>query len=115
MPEDGSRFAWELVRGGVDYRTHATRRARRSVLLDGETGREYNANAIDAPLFSRDKRHVLYRVAGVEGKYDLMVADGAESRHYDEITNLHLSADGTEAVFVARAESQLLRVSYSLK
>jgi hypothetical protein len=51
----------------------------------------------------------------VEGKYDLVVADGTESNPYDEITDLHLSSDGSSAIFLARDSSHLLRVTYPLQ
>ena len=92
----------------------ATTQARRSVVLDGQPGREYNADSIGMALFSRDDRHYLYPVAGVDGN-DLVVADGTESNHYYEITDLHLSPDGTTAIFLARDSSRLLRVTYPLQ
>jgi len=113
MSTDGSRFAYELVRGGVDYLNRATTRARRSVVLDGQPGREYNANSIGMPMFTADGRHYVYAVVGVDGKYDLVIADGTESNPYDEITDLHLSPDGASAIFLARDSSRLLRVTYS--
>jgi hypothetical protein len=115
MSTDGSRFAYELVRGGLDYMNRATSRARRSVVLDGQPGREYNANSIGMALFTGDNRHYLYTVAYVDGKYDLVVADGTESNPYDEITDLHISSDGTSASFLARDSSHLLRVTYPLQ
>jgi len=93
----------------------ATTRARRSVVLDGQPGREYNANSIGMLLFTGDGRHDLYPVVGVDGKYDVVVADGMESNHYDEITDLHLFSDGTSAIFLARDSSRLLRVTYPLQ
>jgi hypothetical protein len=114
MSTDGSRFAYELVRGGLDYLNRATTRARRTVVLDGQAGREYNADSIGMALFSGDSRHYLYTVAHVDGKYDVVVADGAESSHYDEITDLRLSSDGASAIFLARDSSHLLRVTYPL-
>ena len=114
MTADGSRIAYELVRGGLDFMNRATTQARRSVVLDGQPGREYNADSIGLALFSRDNRHYLYPVARVDG-HDLVVADGTESNHYDEITDLHLSPDGTSAIFLARDSSRLLRVTYPLQ
>ena len=115
MSADGSRFAYELVRGGVDYMNRATTRARRSVVVDSQPGREYNASSIAMLLFSGDHRHYLYQVARIDGKYDLVVADGTESNPYDEITDLHISSDGTSATFLARDSSHLLRVTYPLQ
>jgi hypothetical protein len=115
LSADGSRFAYELVRGGVDFMNRATTRARRTVILDGQPGREYNADSIGMPLLSGDGRHDLYPVARVDGKYDLVVADGTESKPYDDVTDLHLSADGKTAIFLARDASHLLRVTYPLQ
>jgi hypothetical protein len=115
MSADGSRFAYELARGGVDYMNRATTRARRTVVLDGQPGREYNASAIGTLLFSGDNRHALYTVARIDGKYDLVVADGAESNPYEEITDLHISSDGSSAIFLARDASRIVRVSYPLR
>lgn len=114
MSADGSRLAYELVRGGVDFMSRATTRARRTVVLDGQPGREYNADSIGMLLFTGDNRHYVYSVARVDGKYDLVVADGAESNPYDEITDLRISPDGTSAIFLARDSSRLLRVTYPL-
>lgn len=115
MSADGSRLAYELVRGGVDYMKQATRRARRSVVLDGQAGREYNSNSISMMLFTTDNRHYLYAVSRVDGKYDVAVVDGTESNHYDEITDLHFSAEGASAIFLARDSSRILRVTYPLQ
>ena len=115
MSTDGSRFAYELVRGGLDYMNRATTRARRTVVLDGQPGREYNADSIGMALFTGDNRHFLYTVARVDGKYDVVVADGTESNHYDEITDLRISSDGAAANFLARDSSHLLRVTYPLQ
>ncbi len=112
---DGTRVAYQLVRGGVDFMTRATSRARRSLVLDGQAGHEYNANSIGMPLFTANGLHHLYPVIGVDGKYDVVVADGTESNPYDEITDLHISSDGTSAIFLARGSSHLLRVTYPLQ
>ena len=93
----------------------ATTRARRSVVLDSQPGREYNASSIGMLLFSGDQRHYLYAVARIDGKYDLVVADGTESKPYDEITDLHISSDGKSGVFLSRDSSHLLRVTYPLQ
>jgi hypothetical protein len=114
MSAEGSRFAYELARGGVDFMNRATTRARRSVVLDGQPGREYNANSIGMPLFTQDGRHYLYPVVLVDGKFDLVVADGTESSPYDDITDLQLSSYGASAIFLARDSSRLLRVTYPL-
>lgn len=115
MSADGNRVAYELVRGGADFLTGATSRARRSVVLDGQPGREYNANSISALLFTRNGLHYLYSVARVDGKYDLVVADGTESKPYDDITDLHLSPDDNTAIFLAHDSSRLVRVTYLLQ
>ncbi len=115
VSSDGTRVAYELVRGGVDFMTRATSRARRSVVLDGQPGREYNANSIGMPLFTANGRHYLYPVGGVDGKYDVVVGDGTESKPYDGIKDLQISSDGTSAIFLARDSSHLLRVTYPLQ
>lgn len=114
LSPDGSRFAWEEVRGGVDYFNQATTRARRTVVVDGHPGKEYNAGSIGTPLFTPDGHHLVYAVSGVDGKYALAVADGAESQPYDEIAGLSLTPNGSGATFIARSGPRLVRVTCPL-
>lgn len=115
LSNDGSRLAYELVRGGTDYATQATTRARRTVVLDGQPGKEYNASSISSILFTPDNRHYVYSVARIGGQGDLVVADGRESNSYDDTQDLHLSADGTSAIFFASDSSRIMRVTIPLR
>lgn len=115
LSNDGSRLAYELVRGGTDYATQATTRARRTVVLDGQPGKEYNASSISSILFTPDNRHYVYSVARIEGQGNLVVADGRESNSYGDTQDLHLSADGTSAIFFASDSSRILRVTTPLR
>lgn len=109
--EKGDRLAFELVRGGNQFKAGGTPRARRTVVLDDQPGKEYNADAISVLLFSTDHRHYIYPVVGIDDKRDLVVADGAESKQYDNVLDLHFTPEGA-ATFLARDSGRLLRVTY---
>lgn len=115
IANDGSRLAYQLVRGGVQFRSGVTTLARRTVILDGQAGKEYNANAISLLHFTTNRRHYLYAVVGVDQAYDLVVADGAESSPYDDIRGMQFSSDQTAVTFFARSASRIVRVSYPLQ
>ncbi len=114
MSPDGSHLAYEIVRGGMQYSQGATNRALRSVVLDGKAGPEYDAKGIGYFDATRDGKHYLYEVVGASGDKDLVNVDGLESSLYDEAWAPHFSGDEKEAVFIARQDRRLLRVTLPL-
>ena len=114
MSRDGSHLAFEIVRGGFDYSQGNTARALRSVIWDGKAGPEYNAKGIWNFDATRDAKHYLYEVVGARGDKDLVNVDGIESTLYDDAWAPHFSGDEKEAVFVARQDRRLLRVTLPL-
>src|SRR5690348_1596268 len=115
LAKDGSRVAYQLVRGGGQFMVGGTMKARRTVVLDGEPGKEYNAEGVSSLLFTPDHRHFTYPVIRIEGKRDLVVVDGAESKSYDDVDGLTYNADHTAVTFFARDSSRILRVTYALQ
>ena len=112
IARDGSRLGYQLVRGGGQFGNEVTTRARRSVVLDGRAGKEYNAGGMSILFFTPDHRHYVHTVMRIDGKHDLVVADGNESISYDELRDLQFSSGQTSALFFARAGSRILRVTY---
>lgn len=115
LTKDGTHLAYELVRAGMKFKEGETPRARRSVVIDGQPGREYNALDIRLPFFSRDGRHYYYGVTAASGFRDLFVVDGHESKLYEHLGNGGYSADGKSVTFIAQDSSRLLRVTASLQ
>lgn len=110
--DDNNHLAYELVRGGTYFDVGTTRRARRTLVMDGQQGKEYNAFGISFVQFSKDARHFSYLVGGADGKRDLVVVDGQESPLFDDLNLPRFSDDGKSASFVARDSSRLLRVTF---
>jgi hypothetical protein len=135
---DGSHLAFEMIRGGAKYKglrwpylitgNYANLRnedsptpwlrARRSVVMDEQPGKEYDSDEITLPVFSPDKRHFCYAVIGAAGgrrELILVVVDGAESKLYDRVTVVRMAPDNSALTFFARDASRILRVTYSLQ
>jgi hypothetical protein len=114
LSPDAAHLAYETVSGGQQYKAAQTPRAYRSVVIDGQSGREYNAIAIRNFGFDADGHHSFYEVIGADGDRDLLNIDGHDSRLYDSVANPEIAADGKSITFVARDGSRFLRVSYTL-
>jgi len=112
LSTDGAHMAYELVRGGRYFKTGYSRRARRTVVIDGQLGKEYNALGISPVRFSKDRRHYYFGVEGAEAKRVLIVVDGQESKLYDTVGGYSLAPDGKGLTFIAQDSSRLLRVTY---
>lgn len=132
LSADGSHLAYQLVRGGAMYKNGAHSfsyteiwnggapvapwlRARRTVIIDGQPEKEYNALDIGEPLFTKDLRHHGYSVIGAQGKLSLVAVDANESKLYDDVGYLEMFQDAGKATFIARDSSRLLRVTYPLQ
>lgn len=115
MTPDGAHLAYELVRGGADFKNGHSPRARRTVVIDGRPGKEYNAIFVSPIQFSKDARHYCYAVFGASGKRDLVVVDGRESKLYNGVTDPAFAADGKSMTFVAQDSARLVRVTLPLQ
>jgi len=114
LSEDASHLAYETVSGGNQYLAGQTSRALRSVVIDGQSGPEYDALHISNFDFSKDGRHFFYIVLGAKGDRDLVNVDGQESRLYDGAVSARFTDEGKTVTFVARDASRFLRVSFPL-
>jgi hypothetical protein len=112
LSEDGAHMSYELVRGGRYFKAGYSGRARRTVVVDGQLGKEYNALGIFPVRFSEDRRHYYFGVEGAEAKRVLIVVDGQESKLYDAAGGYSLAADGKGLTFFGQDSSRLLRITY---
>lgn len=111
---DGAHLAYEIVSGGAQFKAGNTRRALRSVVIDGKAGTEYDALGLTNFDFAGDERHYFYQVIGAKGGRDLVNVDGHESRLYDAVANAHYVEGGKTVRFLARDGGRLLGVTYAL-
>lgn len=114
ISRDGAHLAYEIVSGGAQFKAGNTRRALRSVVLDGKAGPEYDALDLGDFDFDPDAHHYVYEVIGAQGNRDLVNVDGNESRLYDTVANAHYNEDAKAVEFVARDAGGFLRVSFAL-
>jgi hypothetical protein len=115
LSPDGRRVAVVGVWGGYWFDQRATWRARRTVLLDGQPGTEYNAIALSNLMFSPDGRHFAYAAHDIGDGVSLVVIDGAESKRCDMVWGSSLKFDGETALtWVARAGRKFYRVRQPL-
>lgn len=114
MNSDATHLAYQTVSGGGEYLTGNTARALRSVVIDGQSGPEYDALNISRFGFAKDALHYFYEVLGAKGDRDLVNVDGHESRLYDTLAAVRFTDDGKAVTFVARDGSRFLRVTFAL-
>lgn len=114
MNRDATHLAYETVSGGNQYMAGQTTRALRAVVIDGQSGPEYDALNITRFGFAKDALHYFYEVLGAKGDRDLVNVDGHESRLYDTLTGVRFTEEGKAVTFVARDGSRLLRVTFAL-
>jgi hypothetical protein len=114
--EEGDHVAYEIVRGGLEFKQGTTRRALRQVIIDGQAGPEYDALGIsDIALRAEAKRHH-YTVVGAEGNHDRVVFNGRESKLYDNVFNGSVEfVDDQTIEFVAQNDQKFVRVTGSLE
>ncbi len=114
--DDGSHLAYEIVRGGNQFKQGTTTRALRRMVVDGQAGPEFDALDIDHFWFSSDGSHHSYEVIGAAGDRDRVVFDGVETKLYDSVfRNSTKRVDETTIEFVARDGRRFLRVLQNLK
>jgi len=114
LSKDGAHLAYELVRGGGIFSNGGTTRARRSVVVDGQIGAEYNSFDISLIRFNKDRSHCFYQVIGADGNRTAIIADGVEGKLYDDQTFAHFSSDDKSLFYFARDGARIIRVSASL-
>jgi hypothetical protein len=112
--KDGTRVAYEIVRGGTQFKAGTTRRALRRVVIDGKGGREYDSHNLMPSRFSDDGNHYAYAVHGAQGDRDRMILDDVEGPLYDDIFNWTRFLDERSVEFVARQGRRLVRVTMRL-
>lgn len=109
-----THFAFEIVKRGIRPYDGATLRAQRTVVLDGQPGKKYNALGISVLQFSKDEKHYWYAVYGASGKRGLVVVDGQESKLYDNLTGAQFNPADNGIIFFAHSGKKLLRVTLPL-
>ena len=115
MNHDATHLAYETVSGGNQYMAGTTSRALRSVVIDGQSGPEYDALGVSEFGFSKDAAHYFYEVHGAKGDQGLVNVDGYESKLYDFVINARFVEDGKGVSFVALDGGRFVRVSFVLK
>ena len=116
MNKDGSHLAYEIVRGGNQFKQGLTRRALRRMVIDGKAGPEYDSNDLSHFRFGEGGTHYFYEVYGAVGDRDRVVFDGIDSKIFDTVfRNSTKFVDETTIEFVAQDGRRFLRVLESLK
>ena len=102
-----------MVKGGPRFNAGNTLRAERTVVLDGQPGKKYNALGISVLQFSKDERHYWYTVVA-SGKQGLVVVDGQESKLYDNLTEAQFDPVDNGIICFARNGKKILRITLPL-
>lgn len=104
--------AFEIVRCG----RARTGRCLRRVVIDGRAGPEYDAFDITDLEISADAGRYHYRVDGAEGRRDLVVFNGLQTRLYDAVFRGSVDALEDRTIeFVARDGQRFLNVRVTLE
>ena len=85
MARDGSRVAYEIVRGGNAFKEGHTQRALRRLVVEDKADAEFDAYGITNVIFNSDGKHYAYEVIGASGERDVVVVDGEEGKYYDSV------------------------------
>jgi hypothetical protein len=111
MSKDGSHLAYEIVRGGNQFKEGRTLRALRRVVIDGKAGPKYDSNDLNHFRFGADGTHYFYEVYGAVGDRDRVIFDGIDSKICDTVfRNSTKFIDETSIEFVAQDGRCFLRV-----
>jgi hypothetical protein len=115
IDNQGSHLAYEIVRGGSQFKEGRTTRALRRMVIDGKATQEYDANGMGNFNFSADGQHYYYEVYGASGDRDRVIFDGRESKLYEGVFRRSVDfVDEATIEFVARDGRRLLRVLETL-
>jgi hypothetical protein len=129
---DGRRVGYVAIAGsfwaawarnmatGVNDSTKAVgRSAKRRVYVDGQPGSEYDAQGLSGLDFTRDSRHVIYVVHGVQQgsrKVSFVVTNRTEGKRYDGGWARTLAVqDGGTVTYVAQTGRKFLRVTHPIQ
>jgi len=115
LSADAAHVAYETVAGGRYFAAGTTRRAVRSIILDGREGPQYDALGLVDFSFDADATRYFYAVRGATGNKDLVNANGQESKLYDAVVGPHFVDDAKSVAFFALDGSRLLRVTYQFQ
>lgn len=114
LSSHSAHFAYEIIKGGLRFRSGRTPRADRIVVFDGKLQKSYNAADISVVQFTPDERHYWYAVIGSDGKKSMAVVDGHETKLYDDMTEAQIESEKNEVVFFAREKNRILRIAVPL-
>ena len=116
ISSDGEHLAYEIVRGGQQFKQGRTTRALRRVVIDGQAIREYDALGIrDFSLRANGKRYH-YAVIGAEGSRDHVVFNGLQTKLYDDVFSGSVDfVDDQTVEFVAQDGQKFLKVTAVLE
>lgn len=116
LSKDGAHLAYEIVRGGNQFKAGTTLRAQRNMVMDGQAGKIYDALGLANPVFNLDSKYFAYVVQGAEGSRDRVVFNGLEGNLYDDVFYGTLKFSDEQSVeFVARDGQRFLRVGETLE
>jgi hypothetical protein len=114
LTDDAAHIAYETA-SGAEYFKGRSRRALRSLVIDGHDGPQYDALDLASFQFDKEAHHYFYVVTGAKGDQNLFIVDGHESKLYDEVVGAHFLENGESAGFVARDGIRFLRVTYAIR
>jgi hypothetical protein len=115
---DNRTVGYVGITGGSWYEQGLTRRAKRRVYVDGQSGIEYDALAVSRPQFTSDGRHSVYAVHHLQENsrnVSFVVADGAEGKRYDYVFGTLDVVDNRAVVYTAQSGRKFFRVTQSLQ
>lgn len=112
LSHDGDHLAYEIVRGGGQFKAGYTSRALRRMVIDGQAAAEYDAFGIVDFEFSSDNRRHFYVVRGAEGRRDRVIFNGFEGRLYDDVFLRSTKFIDEQSIeFIAQDGLRFLRVT----
>ena len=115
---DNRTVGYVGVTGGNWHELGLTRRAKRRVYVDGQSGIEYDALALSRPHFTSNGRHSVYAAYHLQENsrnVSFVVTDGAEGKRYDYVFGTLDILDNRAAVYTAQSGRKFFRVTQSLQ
>jgi hypothetical protein len=115
MARDGSRVAYEIVRGGNAFKEGHTQRALRRLVVEDKADAEFDAYGIANVIFNSDDKHYAYEVIGASGERDVVVVDGEEGKYYDSVFRGSVKFIQDDTIeYIAKDGGKFYRVQHSL-
>jgi hypothetical protein len=124
---NGQRLAYIVGRGGHIFDGKEHSRAQRRVVLDGQEGRQYDAEALFNLTFSSDSSHFAFEVHNADKGKSFVVLDGQEGKPYDELLTNKMGwwqpwvqgtlrfQDDNSVTYLAREGRKFYRVTQQLR